>query len=119
MKTYLYYDGDCPFCNKYADVLKLKKCFDLSICNARVDLRWKKYKKDIILDDGVILIYQNICYQGVPAIEMLLSICKYNGIFFSLQKFIFSNRFFGNIVYSGFKFLRKITLLSKSYFSKN
>lgn len=113
-KVFLYYDGDCPFCNRYADILKLRKCFDLNICDARVDLTWKNYKKDIVLDDGVILIFENRCYQGVSAIEMLLSICKYNGVFFALQKFIFSNKILGSIVYTCFKFFRKIALWIKS-----
>ena len=109
----LYYDGQCPFCNKYADILKLKKCFDLEILDARVYTNWKECKKDIILDDGVILIYQDRFYQGVEALDMLLCICKYDGIFYSLQKFVFSNKIIGNIVYSCFKFLRKIALAIK------
>ena len=114
MKVFLYYDGDCPFCNRYADILKLKKCFDLNICDARVDLTWKDCNKNIVLDDGVILIFEDKCYQGVHAVEMLLTICKYDGAFFNLQKFIFSNKFLGNIVYTCFKFFRKITLWVKS-----
>lgn len=114
MKITLYYDGACPFCNKYADILKLKKCFDIKICDARVDLSWKNYDKNLILDNGVILIYEDKLFQGVEAIDLLLSICKYDGIFFSFQKFIFSNKFLGNIVYMCFKFLRKIALWLKN-----
>lgn len=113
MKAFLYYDGECPFCNRYADILKLKKCFDIEICDARVDLSWKEYDKDIILDNGVILIYEASCYQGVEALDMLLSICKYDGMFFSLQKFIFSSKVLGNIVYTCFKFFRKVALYFK------
>lgn len=114
MKVFLYYDGNCPFCNKYAEFLKLKKCFDINICDARVDLSWKKCGKDMILDDGVILIYEDKCFQGVAAIDMLLSICKYDGVFFSMQKLVFSNKILGKIVYSCFKFLRKVALWFKS-----
>ena len=113
-KIFLYYDGECPFCNKYAEIFKLKKCFDLNICDARIDLTWKKYKKDIVLDDGVILIFENKCYQGVPAINMLLTICKYDGVFYYLQRFIFSTKILGNIIYNCFKFFRKIALWIKS-----
>ena len=113
MKAFLYYDGDCPFCNRYADILKLKKCFDLKICDARIDLSWKEFDKELLLDNGVILIYENQCYQGVEALDMLLSMCKYKGVFFSFQKIIFSNKIIGNIVYSCFKFLRKIALRLK------
>lgn len=110
MKITLYYDGDCPFCNKYASILKLKKCFELDIKNSRDDLSWKKCNDNLILDDGVILTYNDKCYQGVEAINMFLQLCKYKGLFFSFQKFIFSNKFLGNIVYSCFKFFRKIAL---------
>jgi predicted DCC family thiol-disulfide oxidoreductase YuxK len=110
MSINLYYDGDCPFCNRYADILKLKKCLKLNIIDARSDESFKECRKDIILDDGVILIYEDMCFQGVEALNMLLSICKYNGIFFSLQKFIFSNKFSGYIVYGCFKFFRRVAL---------
>jgi len=113
MSISLYYDGDCPFCNRYADILKLKKCFDIKILDARVDKSWKECKEGIILDDGVILIYNGKCFQGVEAIDMLLNICKYEGVFFSLQKFIFSNKFLGNVVYACFKFFRKVALAIK------
>lgn len=113
MKTRLYYDGECPFCQRYADILVLKKCFDLEICDARTNLDWKEKAPSFKLDDGVILIYNGTAFQGVEAIDMLLGVCKYQGIFFSLQKYIFSNRYLGAVVYSIFKFFRKIALFIK------
>jgi len=113
MELILYYDGKCPFCNRYADILKLKKCYHIKICDARTNLHWKKLDENIQLDEGVILQYDDTYFQGVEALNMLLYICKYDGVFFLLQKWIFSNKFVGNIVYSGFKYLRKIALISK------
>ncbi len=114
MKIFVYYDGNCPFCNRYAEILKLKKCFDIKIYDARVNLSWKDYNKHLLLDDGIILIYNNNTYQGVEALNMLFILCKYDGLFFSFQKFIFSNKYLGNLIYSLFKLLRKVTLLFKS-----
>jgi len=113
MKLRLYYDGACPFCQKYADILALKKCFTLEICDARTDLRWKDKAKNLKLDEGVILIYNESCFQGVEAINMLLGICKYKGGFFSLQIYIFSNKYLGALIYNVFKFFRKAALLFK------
>jgi len=113
MKLILYYDGKCPFCQRYADILKLKKSFDVEICDARTDLSWKEMKKDFQLDDGVIVLYDGKWYQGVEALDMLLSVSQYGGVFFSLQKWVFSNKFLGNIVYSCFKSFRKIVLKIK------
>lgn len=113
MNLRLYYDGECPFCQRYADILALKKCLNLEICDARTDLRWKECWKDIKLDDGVILISETRYYQGVEAIDMLLAMCKYKGVFFSIQKYIFSTYYLGSVVYSVFKFLRKVALFFK------
>lgn len=114
MKLALYYDGECPFCSQYADMLKLKSCYDLEILDAREDLSWKKCNKDLKLDDGVLLIVDEICYQGVPALDMLLKICQYRGFFFGLHRLIFSNSLLGNGVYFIFKFLRKVALYFKN-----
>lgn len=114
MKLTLYYDGKCPFCSKYADILKLKKCYELEILNARENKEWKKYKKDAKLDDGVILIVNNTFYQGVESLDMLLKTCQFNGTFFSIHNFIFSKPLLGNIVYTIFKFLRKVALFLKT-----
>ena len=113
MKLALYYDGDCPFCSKYADVLRLKGCYELTICNAREDTSWQECNKNIKLDDGVILVANNNCFQGVEALDMLLKICQYRGLFFSLHKLIFSNALVGKSVYALFKILRKCVLYFK------
>ena len=113
MKLILYYDGKCPFCQRYADILKLKKSFDVEICDARTDLSWEKSHKKLQLDDGVIVLYDGKYYQGVEALDMLLSVSQYEGVFFSLQKWVFSNKFRGYVVYSCFKFFRKIALKIK------
>ena len=113
MKLALYYDGECPFCSKYADILKLKSCYELKICNAREDLSWRECAKNIQLDDGVVLIVDDICYQGVEALDMLLKICKYQGLFFGMHKLVFSNPLIGNGVYYVFKLLRKVALFLK------
>jgi predicted DCC family thiol-disulfide oxidoreductase YuxK len=31
----LYYDGDCPFCKKYAIFVDMRKKFDIQLINAR------------------------------------------------------------------------------------
>lgn len=113
MKLQLFYDGDCPFCKRYSDILKLKNCYELEILNARDNLQWKSCS-DMILDDGVILKVnshsKSNCYQGVEALDMLLKFCQYRGTFFLLQKVVFSNKVLGNIIYSVFKFFRKVLL---------
>lgn len=88
MEVTLYYDGECPFCNRYAEILKLKKCANLSVVDARVDVNWKEYAEDIKLDDGIIIRVGSSYFQGVQAVDMLLNICNFKG-FFSLYRILF------------------------------
>jgi len=113
VKLKLYYDGDCPFCSKYADILRLCSCYDLEVCNAREDLSYKECSKDIELDDGVILRVDKSCFQGVEALDMLLKICKFKGVFFGLHKIVFANGLIGNGVYAFFKWMRRVALYLK------
>ena len=113
MKLKLYYDGDCPFCSRYADILRLRSCYELEVCNAREDQSYNVCKKGIALDDGVILVVEQSCFQGVEALNMLLKICKYRGVFFSLHRIVFANAIIGNSVYWLFKLLRKVALYFK------
>jgi len=110
----LYYDGDCPFCNRYSKLQQIRKCLDLQLKNAREDLSWKEVNPNLDLDDGVILIDHNsIIYQGVEAIWYLDNICKFQGIFFRLQRWIFSHKLLAKLVYAFMKILRKIVLKVK------
>jgi len=98
-------------------MLEIRKCVDLELCDARVDLRWKKLDANINLDDGVILALPNSTYfQGVKAIQFLENICTFKGVFFTLQHLIFSNTTIATIVYEVLKLLRKIALVLKKFF---
>ena len=86
-KATLYYDGDCPFCNRYSKLQEIRQCVDLSLKNAREDLRYKEIDPNLKLDDGVILIDQNnTIHQGVDAINYLDSICKFKGMIFGVKR---------------------------------
>lgn len=101
------------FCSRYADILKLKRCYDLEIHDARQDNSWLECSKNIDLDDGVILIVENNCFQGVQALDTLLRLCRYKGVFFGIHRLVFSNSFIGRIAYGALKGLRKTALFLK------
>lgn len=110
----LYYDGDCPFCNRYSKLQQIRQCVDLELKNAREDLSWKVINPHLELDNGVILIDHNrIIYQGVEAIWYLDNVCEFKGLFFGLQRWIFSHKILAGIVYGFMKILRKIALRLK------
>jgi predicted DCC family thiol-disulfide oxidoreductase YuxK len=117
-KAYLFYDGECPFCNQYSKFKELRKCINLELFDARQNLLWKEINPNLNLDDGIILFLKedSIVLQGVEAIAYLDNICIFNGLIFRIQKFIFSNKKLGPFVYSVLKILRKIALYLKYNF---
>ena len=70
----IFYDEECPFCKNYTNFLKLKKGFDLKLIDARKDkVELQNICKNLDINDGFIVIYENHCFQGVKALEFLNS----------------------------------------------
>ncbi len=70
------YDGECPFCNHFAELLELKsKIKNISILDGRKnpDLIIDLLKKGYDLDKGAILLKDKEIFHGASAIN---TICK-------------------------------------------
>ena len=70
------YDGECPFCNHFAELLELKsKIKNISIVDGRKspDLIKDLLTKGYDLDNGAILLKDDDIYHGADAIN---TICK-------------------------------------------
>ena len=70
------YDGECPFCNHFAELLELKsKIKNISILDGRKNPELIKdlLKKGYDLDKGAILFINKEIYHGANAIN---TICK-------------------------------------------
>jgi len=106
MKIKLFYDKECPFCNSYANYVKLKEKHELNILNARDNIKDIKQLKNrgFNINDGfIIIVEESKVYQGADAIIFLNHI--------SSKKVYFpDNKFFKGFVYSFIKIIRKIVL---------
>ena len=70
------YDGKCPFCNQFAELLELKsKINNISIIDARKNPKLVKdlLKKGFDIDQGAILLNEDKIFHGYEAIN---TICK-------------------------------------------
>tara|TARA_Y100000589_G_C26744674_1_gene463187 strand:+ start:120 stop:503 length:384 start_codon:yes stop_codon:yes gene_type:complete len=70
------YDGECPFCNHFAELIELKsKISNISIIDGRKDLQLINdlFKKGYDLDKGAILLKDGNIYHGAAAIN---TVCK-------------------------------------------
>lgn len=107
MKIELFYDKDCPFCNFYANYLKLKEKHELILFNVReCETQIDEFKtKGFDINDGYIIrVNDKNIYQGMDAIIFLNNLTE-KKVYFP------DNYFFRNIVYPLIKQFRKFILL--------
>lgn len=104
MKIELYYDKECPFCNSYANYIKLKEEHELILLNAReTSLDFFKSKGFDINDGFIIVVNNNKIYQGSDAIIYINEL--------SNRKIYFKdNILFKKILYPFVKFVRIVLL---------
>ena len=70
------YDGECPFCNHFAELLELKsKVNNITILDARKNPKLVKelFNKGFDIDQGAVLLTEDKIFHGHDAIN---TICK-------------------------------------------
>ena len=110
-KITLYYDKQCPFCTKYANLLKLKENFEITLKDARENLNEISVLcKNLDINDGFIVIYKNDCFQGAKALEFLNRAVDKTTILGKLHFFFAYENNFSKFLYKTLFILRKIVL---------
>lgn len=110
-KLTLYYDKQCPFCSKYANLLKLKENFEINLKDARENLdEISVLCKNLDINDGFIVIYKNDCFQGAKALEFLNRAVDKTTILGKLHFFFAYENIFSKFLYKTLFILRKIAL---------
>ena len=110
-KLTLYYDKQCPFCTKYANLLKLKENFEITLKDARENLNEISVLcKNLDINDGFIVIYKNDCFQGAKALEFLNRAVDKTTILGKLHFFFAYENIFSKFLYKTLFILRKIAL---------
>ena len=69
----LYYDGECPFCARYADYTKLRESIGIEMINAREapEAIAAFRAQGVDIDEGMILLLEGKIYHGAEAIDAL------------------------------------------------
>jgi len=108
----LYYDEECPFCDNYTKLLKLKEDFEIVLKGARINLNdIKQLCNNLDINDGFIVVYERRCYQGVKALHFLNTAVD-KKTFIGKLHFLFKyENIFSDILYKLFFNLRKIIFL--------
>ena len=78
-KSLFIYDGECPFCNHFAQLLELKSSlneFEILDGRKNLDLLSKLYKQGYDLNKGAIIISNENIMHGADAINWICSKIK-------------------------------------------
>ena len=110
-KLTLYYDKQCPFCNRYAAFIELKQHYDLELKNAR------EYYAEIDalcqgldINEGLILVAEEQCLQGVDAMRYLDRAIEKKGVLSRLHGIWSLKGSLSGVLYKSIKLLRKAVL---------
>ena len=108
------YDGQCPFCNKFAELLELKSGLrNISVVNGRGNLALLNnlYEKGYDLDNGAILMKGDEILHGAKALNWICSQMEEpSDSLLYILKVIFKSRDRANITFPLLILARRITL---------
>ena len=97
----IVYDGDCPFCSNYVQLLRLRKHFDVDLIDAREDTATANaYGLD--LNEGMIADLDGAVHHGSDAVWILSQLSERPGLF--------SNRAVARFAYPFMRTGRNLTL---------
>ena len=109
----LVYDHECPVCNNYCQVLRIRESVGkLTIVNARNDseVMGEITNQGLDIDQGMVLKMGNKLYYGSDAIHTLALISSRSGIFNRLNYWLFKSKTLSRIFYPVLRLLRNILL---------
>ena len=119
MKTDLtfIYDGECPFCNHFAELLEIKsKIKNISILDARKNqlITNSLLKKGYDIDKGAILLKGDDIFHGAEAINTICNqINNPSGRLLKLLSYIFKSNIRTNLLFPFLVRARRFALISK------
>lgn len=110
-KLTLYYDRECPFCNRYAAFLELKQHYDLELKNAReYYAEIDSLCQGLDINEGLIVVAEEQCLQGVDALRYLDNAIEKKGMLSRLHGIWKLKGAVSGALYKSIKLLRKAVL---------
>lgn len=111
----LLYDGDCPVCNRYVAMLRLREQFgELTLLDARQasPQRRRVEQQGLDLNEGFALFVDEELYFGDSAIQALALMSSGSGLFNRINYYIFRHarlaRFLYPVLAAGRRLLLKL-----------
>jgi len=108
----LVYDGECPFCNAYVRMLRLREHVVLQLVDARAGGAWVDtiVAAGFDLDEGMVLRIGERYFHGDECIHVLAMLSTSAGALNRMNAAIFKNRTASRLIYPVLRFFRNLTL---------
>lgn len=112
-KILLVYDKECPACDNYCQVVRIRESVgELVIVNARDDheVMDEITNLGLDIDQGMVLKMGGQIYYGPDAINALALISSRSGVFNKLNYWLFKSKALSWLLYPVLKFFRNMLL---------
>ncbi len=112
-KVLLVYDRECPACNAYCQVVKIRESVgNLRIVDAREnsEVLHEITAEGLDIDQGVVLKMGDQLYYGSDAIHTLALIGSRSGVLNRINYWVFKSKKISSILYPFLRFLRNLLL---------
>ncbi|MEO3878249.1 DCC1-like thiol-disulfide oxidoreductase family protein [Rheinheimera fenheensis] len=109
----LIYDKDCPACNAYCQLVRIRQSVgELTLINAREDssILRELTAQGLDIDQGMVLKMGDKLYYGSDAIYMLSLLSSRSGLFNRLNYHLFKSRKVANWLYPVLRACRNMLL---------
>ncbi|MBU2568697.1 MAG: DUF393 domain-containing protein [Gammaproteobacteria bacterium] len=113
-KLLIVYDGECPFCTQYVQLLKLREVIStVELINAREgnSIVGDLFESGYDLNEGMVAIYENQTYYGADCVQVLALLSTGSGIFNRINSVIFRSKLLARILYPVLRIGRNLTLM--------
>jgi predicted DCC family thiol-disulfide oxidoreductase YuxK len=113
-KLTLIYDQECPVCNNYVQMVRIRESIgELELINARDggELVEEITAKGIDLDQGMVLIVDDVMYCNSDTIHALALISSPSGFLNKCNFWIFKNKRRSYVIYPVLRFFRRVLLM--------
>ena len=89
----IVYDGDCPFCQAYLKMVRLKEDYSVELINAREPhpLVDEVTRRGLDIDEGMVVVLEDEFHHGDDAMNRLALMTAESGVIRRLTKWTFSN----------------------------
>ena len=108
----LIYDGDCPFCTRYVELVRLRENFEVQLKNAREEpeLQISMRQLGLDLDEGMVLEIDGEHFHGADCVHRIALLTSPSSFFNRVNSWVFRQPRLSTIIYPVLVFLRNLVL---------